>query len=148
MTAPRTDRLFRQDGASATLPLVEQIVADIQRDNEALEMVLPRLKEARVRARREGVSDSGHVPELDQLRHEVAEITTRFEAYLDELVQIGCIYRGRAGHVDFRSEEGGRPVFLCWIPGEPTVEWSHPIGLDCRFRSPIESHVVLPVGGP
>lgn len=144
MTAPKTDRLLKQKDASATLPLVRQIVADIQRDNEALEIVLPRLKEARIRSRETGAS----VPELEQLRHEVAEITTRFEAYLDELAQVGCVYRGTTGNVDFRSEEGGRPVFLCWSPDEQTVEWSHPIGLDCRFRSPIETHVVLPVGGP
>ncbi len=144
MTAPRTDRLFRREDASATLPLVRQIVEDIQSDNEALEIVMPRLKEARIRSRVTGVS----TPELDQLRHEVAEITTRFEAYLDELAQIGCIYRGTTGNVDFRSEEGGRPVFLCWSLEEPTVEWSHPIGLDCRFRSPVETHVVLPVGRP
>lgn len=144
MTAPRTDRLFRRENASATLPLVRQIVADIKSDNEALEIVMPRLKEARIRSRVTGVS----TPELDQLRQEVAEITTRFEAYLDELAQIGCIYRGTTGNVDFRSEEGGRPVFLCWSPEESTVEWSHPIGLDCRFRSPVETHVVLPVGRP
>ncbi len=144
MTATRTDRLFRPEDASATLPLVRQIVADIQCDNEALEIVLPRLKEARIRSRETGVS----APELDQLRHEVAEITTRFEAYLDELAQVGCIYRGTTGNVDFRSEEGGRPVFLCWSSEEHSVEWSHPIGLDCRFRSPVETHVVLQVGQP
>ncbi|TFG63138.1 MAG: DUF2203 family protein, partial [Gemmatimonadales bacterium] len=143
MTATKTDRIFRQDEASATLPLVSQIVADIQQDNGEFEVVLPQLKDARIRSRQEGTS----VPQLEQLRHEVAEITTRFERYLEELDQIGCVYRGTAGHVDFRSEEGGRPVFLCWSPDETTVEWSHPIGLDCRFRSPIENHVVLPVSG-
>ncbi len=144
MTATRTDRRFGQEEASATLPLLRQVVADIQRDNQALEIVLPRLKDARIRSRKPGAV----VPELEQLRHEVAEITTRFEAYLDELAQVGCVYRGATGNVDFRSEEGGRPVFLCWSPDEPTVTWTHPIGLACRFRSPIETHVVLPVGGP
>ena len=144
MTATNPDRLFRQDEASATLPLIRRIVADIQLDKKQLEVVMPRLKEARIRSRREGAS----VSDLDALRHEVAEITTRFEHYLDELEQVGCIYRGPTGHVDFRSEEGGRPVFLCWSPEESTVDWSHPIGLDCRFRSPVEYHVVLPVGGP
>lgn len=144
MTATKTDRIFRQHEASATLPLVRQIVADIQEDNKELEVALPLLKDARIRSRQEGAS----VPQLDELRLKVAEITTRFERYLEELAQIGCLYRGTAGHVDFPSEQGGRPVFLCWSPNEATVEWSHPIGLDCRFRSPIENHVVLPVGGP
>lgn len=143
MTPTEVDQVFRQDEATATLPLVRRIVADIQRDSRALEAVLPRLKDARIRSRGEGAS----VPELEGLRLEVAEITTRFEACLEELTQVGCAYRGSTGHVDFRSEEGGRPVFLCWSPDESTVAWSHPAGLDCQYRSPVEFHVVLPVSG-
>ena len=143
MTPTVVDTVFQQDEATATLPLVRQIVADIQQDNRALEAVLPRLKDARIRARHEGAS----VPELEGLRIEVAEITTRFEGYLEELAQVGCIYRGSSGHVDFRSEEDGRPIFLCWSPDESTVAWSHPAGLDCQYRSPVESHMVLPVSG-
>jgi hypothetical protein len=143
MTANEVDQVFQRDEATATLPLVRQIVADIQRDNRALEKVLPRLKDARIRSRREGAS----VPELEGLRLEVAEITTRFEACLAELAQVGCAYRGSTGHVDFKSEEGGRAVFLCWSPDESTVAWSHAAGLDCRYRSPVESHLVLPVSG-
>ncbi len=143
MIATETDQVFQQDEATATLPLVRQIVTDIQRDNRALEAVLPRLKDARIRSRRAGAN----VPELEGLRLEVADITTRFEACLAELAQVGCTYRGSTGHVDFRSEEGGRAVFLCWSPDDATVEWSHPIGLDCQFRSPVETHEVLPVSG-
>ncbi len=143
MTPTEVDHMFQQDEATATLPLVRQIVADIQRDNRALEAALLRLKDARIRSRREGTS----VPELDGLRLEVAEITTRFEAYLAELAQVGCAYRGSTGYVDFRSEQAGRPVFLCWSMDESTVAWSHPAGLDCQYRSPIESQVILPVSG-
>ncbi|MFQ5529719.1 MAG: DUF2203 domain-containing protein [Gemmatimonadota bacterium] len=143
MTQTVVDRVFRQDEATATLPLVGRIVADIRRDSSALEGVLPRLKEARIRSR----ADATHGRELDRLRVEVADITTRFERYLGELAQVGCLYRGSTGHVDFRSEEDGQPVFLCWSPEEPTVAWSHPLGLDCRHRSPVAGHLAMPLVG-
>jgi len=143
MTQTVVDRSFQQEEATSTLPLVRRIVADIRRDNSALEAVLPRLKDARIRSRRDGVD----APDLDHLRLEVAEITTRFEGYLGELAQVGCLYRGSTGHIDFRSEEHGQPVFLCWSPEELSVGWSHPLGSDCRHRTPIADHAMLPLVG-
>ncbi|MDH3298080.1 MAG: DUF2203 domain-containing protein [Gemmatimonadota bacterium] len=143
MTQTTVDRLFQPDEATATLPLVRRIVADIRRDDSSLEAVLPRLREARIRAR----GSTTNAPELDRLRLEVAEITTRFEGYLEELAQIGCVYRGSSGHIDFRSEEHGSPVFLCWSPEETSVHSSHPLGLDCRHRSPVADRAIEPLVG-
>jgi hypothetical protein len=143
MTVNAVDRMFGQEEATATLPLVRRIVDDIRSDGRELEAVLPRLKEARIRARRERAAS----PELGELRERVAQITTRFEGYLAELGQIGCVYRGTSGHVDFRSEEEGQPVFLCWSPDDDSVGYSHSIGLDCRHRSPLDVPAVLPMVG-
>ena len=136
-------RRFDRREAEATLPLVRRIVADIESDNERLQAILPDLRAARIRARR---SDAP-VPGLDDLRREVAEITTRFESYLAELASIGCVYRGATGHVDFRGEHAGRPVFYCWAPGEEEVSHLHLLGSDCRMREPVGLGAALPLGG-
>ena len=143
MTLDTVDRMFAQEEATATLPLVRRIVDDIGRDGRDLEAVLPRLKEARIRARRERAPS----PDLELLRERVAEITTRFEGYLAELAQIGCVYRGTSGHVDFRAADHGQPVFLCWSPDEAAVEFVHSLGLDCQHRARIEAPAVLPLVG-
>lgn len=134
-------RQFEREEAENTLPLVRRIVDDIERDNDRLQAILPELKVARRRSRT-GAPD----PELDGLREEVADITTRFEAYLRELAQIGCVYRGATGHVDFRGEHEGRPVFLCWSPGEAEISHIHSLGSDCRLRETIERAAALPLG--
>lgn len=134
-------RQFEREDAEATLPLVRRIVADIERDNDRLQELLPALKAARRRSR-PGAPDAG----LEPLRLEVAEITTRFETYLRELAQIGCVYRGATGHVDFRGEHQGRPIFFCWAPGEPEIEHIHSLGSDCRLRESIERTAALPLG--
>lgn len=134
-------RQFEREEAEATLPLVRRIVADIEGDNDRLQAILPDLKAARRRSR-PGAPD----PKLEELRAEVADITTRFEQYLRELAQIGCVYRGATGHVDFRGEHEGRPVFFCWAPGEAEVEHIHSLGSDCRLRETIERAAVLPLG--
>lgn len=133
---------FERHEAEKTLPLVRRIVADIREDNAKLQTVLPELKSARLRTRREG----RRVPELEPLREQVADITTRFEAYLAELARIGCIYRGATGHVDFRGEHEGRPVFFCWAPGEDEITHVHLLGSDCRMREPVDLGAALPLG--
>jgi len=135
-------RRFDRDGAEATLPLVRRIVADIERDNRRLQALLPELKACRMESRRRGEP----LPELAGLRQQVAEITTRFETCLGELARIGCVYRGGTGHVDFRGEHEGRPVFFCWTPGEDEVSHVHLLGSDCRLREPIGLDAALPLG--
>lgn len=137
-------RRFDRTGAEATLPLVRRIVADIEQDNERLQALLPDLKTCRMESRRRG----GALPELAGLRQQVAEITTRFEGYLAELARIGCVYRGATGHVDFRGEHEGRPVFFCWAAGEDAISHLHLLGADCRLREPIGLDAALPLGRP
>lgn len=142
MISKKIARRFDREGAEATLPLVRRIVADIEHDNERLQAVLPELKACRIRSKHRGEP----LPELETLRQQVADITTRFESYLAELARIGCIYRGATGHVDFRGEHEGRPVFFCWTPGEDEVSHVHLLGSDCRLREPIGLDSALPLG--
>jgi len=143
MISNTTARRFERHEAEATLPLVRRVVADILEDNAKLQSVLPELKAARLRSRQR----SRRVPELEPLREQVADITTRFEGYLSELARVGCIYRGATGHVDYRGEHEGRPVFFCWAPGEEEISHVHLLGSDCRMREPIEFGAALPLGG-
>lgn len=135
-------RRFERSEAEATLPLVRRIVADIEADDLELRTVLPALKAARKRSG----SEVGMDAELESLRQQVAEITTRFESYLAELARIGCVYRGVTGHVDFRGEHQGRPVFFCWAPGEDDVSHVHLLGSDCLARERVRLGAALPLG--
>lgn len=134
---------FDRAAAEATLPLVRRIVVDIQGDNERLQALLPELKAARKRSRELGAL----VPELGVLRQRVADITTSFERYLAELAQIGCVYRGATGHVDFRGDMEGRPIFFCWAPADEGISHVHLLGSACRHREPIGVGVALPLAG-
>jgi len=144
MISKKIARRFDREAAEATLPLVRRIVADIERDNQHLQAILPELRALRMQARRRGAAPG----ELEALREQVADITTRFEGYLAELARIGCVYRGVTGHVDFRGDHEGRPVFFCWAPGEQEVSHLHLLGSDCRLRELIGLDAALPFGRP
>ena len=95
MKRNRDIRFFTVEEANRTLPLVSRIMADIVHENERLQHVLPQLKEVRMRARRNPAA----AEELEVLRSDVAAISSRLEGYLDELGQIGCVFKGPQGLV-------------------------------------------------
>lgn len=129
----KTDiRFFTVEEANRTLPLVRRIMADVVEENDRLQELLPDLKEARMRARR----NPSAAEELNRLRESVAAISARLESYLKELGQIGCVFKGPQGLVDFYSMRDGRPVFLCWRLGEERIRYWHE--LDGGFAGRLE----------
>jgi hypothetical protein len=69
--------------------------------------------------------------------HEDGEVE-EVEALANELHDLGCLFKGfGAGLVDWYSYYAGRPVFLCWKVGEPSIEWWHQIDAGFMGRQPI-----------
>ncbi len=133
--------LFTPEEATRTLPLVGRIAADIARENERLEELLPALRRARIRARSAGADD-----ELEPLRIQVARSTSRLESYLDELRQVGCVLHEPTGVIDFRSILDGRPVALCWRLGESHVRHWHAPGRSHADRCPLPASLAAVSG--
>ncbi|MGH7658634.1 MAG: DUF2203 domain-containing protein, partial [Gemmatimonadales bacterium] len=117
-------RIFTLEEAASTLPLVSRIARDLQDE-------YPRWREAV--AHYEVLTDSaradwGETPELLAARTAVTESAERVNFYLEELKQVGCLFKGfDAGLVDFYSMMDDRLVFLCWRLGEPHITHWHEI---------------------
>jgi hypothetical protein len=115
-------RLFTQQEAESTLPLVRRIVADILAAGAALR----ELDEDDPRA---AASD----PRAVLLRTELQDCFAELEA-------IGCTFKDwsfTVGLVDFPAVIDGRQVFLCWRSDEPGLAWYHGIGDGYRGRKPL-----------
>lgn len=133
-------RFFTVEEANRTLPLVSRITADIVHENDRLQQVLPRLKEVRMLARR----NPDAAEKLEALRADIAAVSSRLEGYLDELGQIGCVFKGPQGLVDFYSMREGRPVFLCWHHGEEEVRYWHELDGGFAGRQALEPAAAAP----
>ena len=121
-------KYFTLEEANRTLPYVAPVVSDILRayrewrdgvqEYERLAAALPA-----------GVDESD---ELEALRDNVDLIAKEINEYLEELVAVGCVFKGfEDGLVDFHSKLEGRDVFLCWKYGESEI--SHWHELDAGF---------------
>src|SRR6267143_1537713 len=103
---------FTLDQANRTLPLVRRIVADIT---------------ALYPAWRDLV-----------YRDEIEAVARRINGYLQELEQVGCVFKGfEAGLVDFYGKLDGREIFWCWKQGEDRIDHWHALESGFAGRQPV-----------
>ena len=131
-------KYFTVEGANKALPLVNRIVADILHDYEIWRDHMRRYE----LLSGEAPGESGESPEQLTLRKKVDEVAHRINGYMEELAQIGCVFKGfDQGLVDFYSKREDRDVFLCWKFGEPAVEHWHELEGGFAGRQPVEAPV-------
>ena len=121
----QTRRLFTVARANKALPLVARIVDDVVRKFGELR----RLDAERKQARHE---------HLETIERKMFDLEGELERHVQELSTIGCELKDPAkGLLDFTAQNGRQLVYLCWMKGEPAVEWWHPIETGFAGRRPV-----------
>ena len=127
-------RYFTIEQANSTLPLVRRIVSDLLQ-------LHPRWRAAVVAFETEqaAVTALGETDAARLARLEAGRLAGEIEACLEELEQVGCVFKGfDAGLVDFPSQLDGRDVYLCWQFDEPRVEHWHELDGGFAGRQPLD----------
>jgi hypothetical protein len=133
-------RRFTLDEAQRTLPLVSRIVADIV-------VAYPDFQ-ARVDELQRLTADGTPEARVAKLRRELDEEATRINAFVAEIQQIGCIFKGfELGLVDFHADLEGRTICLCWQYGEERITHWHEVDGGFAARQPIAGAVATALRG-
>ena len=129
-----TVRHFTTGQADATLPLVRRIVSDLLDLHPRWRAAVAEFEAEQAR-----VSAHGETAAARATRLEAGRLAGEIEACLEELEQIGCVFKGfDAGLVDFPSTLAGRDVYLCWQFDEPRLEHWHEIDGGFAGRQPLD----------
>lgn len=113
--------------ATAMLPLVRQIVAELTRLNESIEN--QRLQVNAVTQWHETSDMPAYKEELNDIHSTIAEEEARFHECLQELNSLGVSpHFPIDGTVDFPTSLNRRRVHLCWSPGDEAVTHWHEVG--------------------
>jgi len=128
-------RLFTREEAERTLPLVRRIVRDLMLEHASWRRAVARY-EVLAGAAKPAVAEPA---EQVAAQHDVEAHASRIEGYLDELQQVGCVFKGfEDGLVDFHSLRENRLVFLCWRYGEERITHWHELDAGAAGRQPLE----------
>lgn len=127
------ERRFTVAQANAMLPLVRRIVEDI--------VIGYRRWQERVREF-EVVTANSRADEPDeraeQLQDEAQRLAADIDGFVAELTALGVEFKGfDQGLVDFPAVLSGRPVYLCWRLGEPSVQFWHDRDAGFAGRRPL-----------
>jgi hypothetical protein len=113
-----TMKLFSPEKANALIPVVSPLLEELWGKRRDLAIRLlendPALRGTapQARERTEGRRST-------ELKAEIVRLIGRIEAH-------GCVMKDiDLGLLDFPAIRDGRPVFLCWKPGEPTIAYWH-----------------------
>jgi hypothetical protein len=128
------ERHFTVAEADATLPLVRRIVHDLIDLHPRWRAAVSTFEGEQLTPGGETESDSSKAARI-----EAGRLAGEIETCLDELEQVGCIFKGfDVGLVDFPSLMAGREVYLCWQYDEPRVDFWHEIDDGFLGRQPLD----------
>ena len=137
MTNPRRARVglpYTAERANRALPLVRRIVDDLVACHAAWQDAVVRFEYAASRSRADAPD-----PEADALQGAAQALAEQIEGFVGELGELGVECRALdTGLVDFPGERDGRPVWFCWMKGEPAVAHWHEAGAGFSGRQPIQ----------
>lgn len=128
-------RYFTPASANATLPLVSRIVSDLLRLHPQWRQAVTEYELAQ-----DGADASSETEAARLSRVAAGRLAGEIEACLDELEQVGCLFRGfEEGLVDFPTQHDGRVVCLCWQHGESEVQHWHELDAGFPGRQPLDA---------
>jgi hypothetical protein len=128
-------RYFTPASANATLPLVSRIVGDLLRLHPEWRQAVTDFELAQ-----DGADASSETAAARTARLAAGRLAGEIEACLEELEQVGCLFRGfESGLVDFPMRHEGRVVSLCWQHGEAEVAHWHEIEAGFPGRQPLDA---------
>ncbi len=127
-------KYFTLSEANRTLPLVSRIVADITALYPKWRELVYKYEFAAAQSRPE----IGESAEQMELHRQIERVAREINSYLEELEQIGCIFKGfEQGLVDFYGKLEGREVFWCWKVGEERIDHWHELETGFAGRQPV-----------
>ncbi len=135
-TGVMAERIFDLDDANALVPWLEERFAAMAPIRSQLverqEYLLTLLRHRRSNGH------SSSEEEIAAVENEVSRITRQLQEAVAEITDAGILVRdiGR-GLVDFPAQRDGDTVYLCWLRGEPTIEWWHPTDTGFSGRRPL-----------
>lgn len=130
-------RFFTVDEANKSLTYVSVVVADIVKQIEKVNTLRQRL--ATITGSRKKPVGDVYTEELAQSQTEVEVEERKLSDFVDELTRAGVELKGPDGLCDFPSLRDGRPIYLCWRLGEPSVQHWHEIDAGFTGRQPLEA---------
>ena len=115
---------YTLEEANATLPWLGEVLTRMVPLREQLEAQQKELMS--LMQHRSSNGASSHDREIEESQRTQDDLARRLRQDLQEITGRGIIVRDIVrGLVDFPSDREGQTIFLCWLRGEPQIDFWH-----------------------
>ena len=133
------NKYFTLVEANNALPYVRRIVGDIVEEYDRWRDSISQYEVLAADSK----AEEGETDKQVELREHVDAIARRINSLIEELTQVGCVFKGfDDGLVDFQSTLDGRDIYLCWKLGEPEIKYWHEVDSGFASRQALENLLV------
>ena len=136
MPDPRSGiKFFTLDEANALLPKVRLQLSLLRETRRRIVGLQARVDLEELTAPSQGADPR----RLDELLKAINADVQSFHRALEGFAALGCELKDlEKGLVDFYSMRGNDVVYLCWMDGEDSIQWWHPLDSGVKGRQPID----------
>jgi hypothetical protein len=127
-------RSYTVEQADRTLPLVRRIVADLVSYYADWQEAVREFEIA-------ASSSRADLPNAraEELQRRALSLAAEIEGFVGELAALSITCKSfEVGLIDFPASLAGRPVYLCWRLGEPSVQYWHELDAGFAGRQPLQ----------
>lgn len=118
------ERHYTLEEANAALPWLEEVLARMVPLKEQLESQQKELMS--LMQHRSGNGATSHDKEIEEGQRTLDDLARQFRQDLQDITNRGIMVRDIVrGLVDFPSVREGKTIFLCWLRGEPRIDYWH-----------------------
>ena len=118
------ERQYTLEEANATLPWLEEVLARMVPLREQLGSQQNELMSLMQHRSGNGVTSNDQ--EIEESQRTQDDLARQLRQDLQEITDRGIMVRDIVrGLVDFPSEREGQTIFLCWLRGEPQIDYWH-----------------------
>ncbi len=118
------ERHYTLEEANAALPWLEEVLARMVPLRERLGS--QQIELMSLMQNRSGNGVASHDQEIEESQKTMDDLAQQLRQDLQEITDRGIIVRDIVrGLVDFPSDREGQTIFLCWLRGEPQIDYWH-----------------------
>lgn len=118
------ERHYTLEEANATLPWLEEVMDRMVPLRERLEA--QQIELMSLMQQRSGNGAASRDQEIEESQKTMDDLAQQLRQDLQEITGRGILVRDIVrGLVDFPSDRDGQTIFLCWLRGEPQIDFWH-----------------------
>ncbi len=130
------ERHYTLEEANAALPWLEEVLSRMVPLRDRLEGQQVELMS--LMQHRSGNGAASHDQEIEESQKTMDDLAQQLRQDLQEITGRGIIVRDIVrGLVDFPSDREGQTIFLCWLRGEPQIDYWHGTNEGFASRKPL-----------